>query len=119
MKRSGGLHPYYDNEISAFTQVFFDAVSYKESYQPEGLYLSDLKITLDAYARVWNIKMNLCNKNLYCAQYDRNCYCFHWKYPPKVSERKKRGFVFDDFDALDFQWQVKKPKEIEHYPESI
>ena len=49
-------HPYYDNEISAFTQFFCDAVSYKKSYQPEGLYLSDLKITLDAYARVWNIK---------------------------------------------------------------
>ena len=40
---------------------------------------------------------------------------FPLKYPPKISERKKRGFVFDDFDALDFQWQVKKPKEIEHY----
>ena len=40
---------------------------------------------------------------------------FPLKYPPKISERKKRGFVFDNFDALDFQWQVKKPKEIEHY----
>lgn len=37
---------------------------------------------------------------------------FPLKYPPKISERKKRGFVFDDFDALDFQWQVKNQKKL-------
>ena len=108
-------HPYYDNEISAFTQFFCDAVSYKKSYQPKGLYLSDLKITLDAYARVWNIKNESMQQVPVLRSNMIGTVVFPLKYPPKISERKKRGFVFDDFDALDFQWQVKKPKEIEHY----
>ena len=108
-------HPYYDNEISAFTQFFCDAVGYKKSYQPEGLYLSDLKITLDAYARVWNIKNESMQQVPVLRSNMIGTVVFPLKYPPKISERKKRGFVFDNFDALDFQWQVKKPKEIEHY----
>lgn len=108
-------YPYSDNKISAFTQFFCDAIKYKRSYQPEGLYFSDLKISLDAYARAWNIRNSSKQQMPVMRSNMIGTIVFPLKHPPEKSERETIRIVFDTFDALNFEWQVKKPREIEYY----
>lgn len=103
-------HPYYDGRISAFTQFFCDAICYKNSYQPEGLYLSDVKLTIDAYARAWNMRNESKKQTPVLYSNMIGTIVLPLQRPKKMSERKRMGLVFDIFDAINFQWQVKSPK---------
>lgn len=105
-------HPYYDNEISAFTQFFCDAVGYKKSYQPEGLYLSDLKITLDAYARAWNTKNESMQQVPVLRSNMIGTVVFPLKYPPKISERKKEGSCLTISMLWIFNGKLKNQKKL-------
>lgn len=104
-------YPYYGKEISAFTQFFCDAARYKKIYQPEGLYLSDLKISIDAYARAWNMKNESMQQRPVLRSNVVGTIVLPLKTPPKISKREQQRVMCNTFDVLDFQWQVKKPKD--------
>lgn len=108
-------YPYNSGEISAFTQFLCDAINYKKSYQPEGLYLNDLKITIDAYARAWNLKNESKQQQPVLRSNMIGTIVLPLKNPPVVSERKTMTARFETFDALDIKCQVKKPSSLKDY----
>lgn len=108
-------YPYNSGEISAFTQFLCDAINYKKSYQPEGLYLNDLKITIDAYARAWNLKNESKQQQPVLRSNMIGTIVLPLKNPPVVSERKTMTAWFETFDALDIKCQVKKPSSLKDY----
>lgn len=101
--------PYDNLKISAFTQFLCDAIKYKNLYREDGLYVNDIKLMVDAYARVWNrkhpnqIQTPILRSNMI------GTIVFPLKHPQKSYKKCKYMIQTKWFSIYDLEWIIKRP----------